>query len=143
VKSIDAFSAPQQLQYFTTIRKQWKCVEDTCEEQIIKCNNGKCDTTKNEFKSQSYQPVVPQVEKLPIDLAELQEILKFPQPLPTIDFTLPFDNSGLIDLIGNMKNFSYYFSNSKHINKKCQNKVCTITTRSCVNEKCEETTTTQ
>lgn len=138
-QSIVGPSKPSELfsfQYLTTIRKQWNCVNNICEESVTKCNKNVCNTIKNQFKSENYRPEVPAVET-PQAFLNLPEFLNFPN-FPVVEITQPFDNSGLIDLIANMKNFTYFYSNSKHINKKCQDNVCLITTKTCTNGKCDE-----
>ena len=128
--------------HLTTVRKQWNCANKVCQETVTKCNNGICETTKQQFESENYQPDIPNIEKPPTDLLNLSEILKPPE-IPLIDVNLPFDNSGLIYFVTSPSNFIYYWSNSKHINKKCHNKVCTITTKTCMNGKCAEKITTE
>lgn len=128
--------------YLTTVRKQWKCIENICEESVTKCNNGICETTKTHFKSENYQPEVPKIEKPPAEVLNLSEILKLPE-FPLIDVNLPFDNSGLIYFVTNQNNFAYYWSNSKHINKKCHGNICTITIKTCMNGKCTEKISTE
>lgn len=126
-------------QYLTTIRRLWSCKNGICEETVTKCTNNVCDSTKNHFKAEGYQPEVPQVVSPPIDFQNIAETFKFP-PVPSINIETPFDNSGLIDLVSNNENFSYYWSNSKHVSRRCENKNCIVTTKTCSNGKCEEKT---
>lgn len=129
--------SPNSFQFFSTVRKQLKCVDQICEEVTTKCNNNVCDTTKSEFKSDKYRPVeILKIEKPEIDISD---ILHLPQNFPFIDIDT-FDNSALIDLLANVKNFTYSWNNSKRVDKKCQNNICTITTKTCKNEKCTENT---
>lgn len=117
-------------------------MENNCEESTTKCKNEVCDTTKRQFKAENYQPQVPVVEQPPAEIANLPEFQNLAQ-VPSIVIKPPFDNSGLIDLVTNLNNFSFYWSNSKHVSKKCQNNVCTITTKTCTNGKCEESVVTE
>ena len=121
----------------TTIRKEWSCVNSKCEETVVKCTDNVCKTEKSKFESENYEPEIPIVEPSKIDIEKLPEIVKIPN-IAKPDTENPFNQSGLIDLVTNFDNFSYYWSNSKHINKKCQNKVCTTTTKTCKNGKCDE-----
>jgi hypothetical protein len=111
-------------------------VDETCQENITRCTNNVCDTTKNRFNSKDYKPEI-KIEPPPVELTNIPEIFNFSQ-FPLIDNEAPFDSSGLIDLVSNTKNFTYYWSNSKYVNKKCINNVCTITTKTCVNGNCNE-----
>lgn len=113
-----------------------------CEERVTKCINNICDTTEKKFEAENYQPEIPNIVLPPPPPFNFQEILKFPQ-FPLIDVSSPFDNSGLIDLVANMKDFTYYWSNSKQIHKNCQNNICSVTTKTCKNGKCEEKITTE
>lgn len=119
--------------YQTSERKQWSCIENKCEESVTKCNNNICDTTKNQFQSNNYKPEATKIEKPPAEILNLPEGIDFSQ-FPIIEV----DNSGLIELLKSGKNFTYYWSNSKYIDKKCLGHVCTITTTSCLNGKCDE-----
>lgn len=130
-----------KIQFYTTFKKQWKCVDNTCEETVTKCKDKDCDTTKAQFNSANYHPEVTKTQIPEIDDLDLSEILKLPNfPFIEVDIS-PFDNSGLIDLVVNGKDFSYYWSNSKQINKKCHDNICKITTRTCTNGKCDDKTT--
>lgn len=126
-------------QFLTTIRRQWSCVNGSCEETVTKCTNNVCDSTNNRFKAESYQPEVPPIVTPPLDFQSIGETFKFP-PIPSINLETPFDNSGLIELVTNNENFSYFWSNSKHVSRKCENKICSVTTKTCSNGKCEEKT---
>jgi len=134
------------LKYLSTVRQQWKCIGNKCEENITKCNNGICDTKTHRFEAENYHPEVPNSIEKPageVPNFNLSEIVAITEPPPMIDVSSPFDNSGSIYSVTNKDNATYFFSNSKHINKKCQNKVCTIMTKTCVNGRCEEKITSQ
>lgn len=129
------------LKYLTTVRKQWKCIGNKCEENITKCNNGICDTKTNRFEAENYHPTVPNNIEKPIEEVfnfNLTGIMPIKETPLTIDASSPFDNSGSIYSVTNKDNVTYYYSNAIHVNKKCHNKICTIRTKTCVNGKCEE-----
>lgn len=139
----DAAAAEKFSYHFVkTIRKQWACNDNSCEESVTTCRNKICDTTKNNFKAENYRPEIPKTETPPVELLNISEIFDFSQ-FPLVSIPSPFENSGLIDLVANARNFTYYWSNSKHINKKCHNNACKVTTRTCTNGKCEEKITSE
>lgn len=110
-----------------------------CEETVTKCSNNVCDATRNKFKAESYQPEVPPVISPPLDFQSISETTKLPT-IPSIDLEAPFDDSGLIELVANNENFTYYRSNSKQVSKKCENKICSVLIKTCSNGICEEKT---
>ncbi|CRK97633.1 CLUMA_CG011018, isoform B [Clunio marinus] len=116
------------LQFLTTVRKQWKCVGDICEETLIKCSNNNCDTTKNRFSADEYRINTPVIKNPSPDIFQNFQFPQFPQ-LPQIDIASRFDNTGLIDIITNPKDASQYWANSKQINKNCHDNICEIKTR--------------
>lgn len=137
MRSIGSSNVRSQ-EFLTTIRRQWSCVNGNCEETVIKCRNDVCDSTKNKFKAESYQPEIPEIVSTPFDFQSVAETFKFPN-IPSVNIEAPFDNSGQIDLVAN-KNFAYYWSHSKQVNRKCENKICSVTTKTCNNGSCEEKT---
>jgi hypothetical protein len=137
-------SADDIMHRFTVIQKQWKCNDKNCEEAVTKCTNNICDTTRSNFNADSYQPEIPKIQlpDLPV-LPNFQEIFRFAQfpQFPVFDFKLPFDKSGLVELVANPKDLSsYYWSNSKQFSKNCHDNKCVVISRSCTNGKCEEKT---
>lgn len=123
--------------YLQTVRKEWKCVDGKCQETVTKCKNGQCDSSENKFKADHYPPELPQIESIQFPEFNFAEFFK---SFKKFDFPSPinFDNTGLVDMVLDTKNFDYYFTNAKFINSKCIDRVCEVKTRTCTNGKCNE-----
>lgn len=131
-----------QWAYLQSIRKEWKCRDGHCEEEVVKCKNGACDSFKNQFRADNYQPELPQLEPIaipiPPNLSSSIASLLTQNPKNEIPPSSQFDNTGSVDLVVDTNNAQFYFSNAKFVNSKCLNGVCEIKTTTCTNGKCEE-----
>jgi hypothetical protein len=132
--------------FVQTVRKEWKCSNGRCQEVIKKCKNGKCESAVNNFQADNYKPDVPKIDPFPIPELNFSHLnfAELFKNLFTFDFPSPFnfDNSGSMDLVVDNKNSEYYFSNAKFVNSKCIDRTCEIKTKTCVNGKCDEATST-
>ncbi|KAL7033295.1 hypothetical protein ACKWTF_007531 [Chironomus riparius] len=125
--------------FLQTVRKEWKCADGQCQEQTTKCKNGKCEYVENRFKSNNYQPEVPQLAPIPFPSFNFAEFFNsFAFPKVDLESFFNFDNFGLMDSVVDTKNSDYYFTDAKIISSKCKNKECVISTKNCTNGKCNE-----
>lgn len=134
-----------QFAFFQTVRKQWKCRNNECEEKTINCKNGNCDSLENRFKAENYQPELPKLDPIPFPNDFNFAAFFNSNNLPGFDLPAQpqFDNTGEVDLVLNNNNQQYYFTNARYTNSKCINGVCEIITKTCKNGQCSESKATQ
>lgn len=110
--------------YLATVKRQWQCINNDCEETITKCTNGVCKSDENSFKAENLKKIV-----------IVHEIVDLPGT-EAVNASSTAGVHSAVSLPTKITENSEY-AWSRFVTRKCANNVCKLTEEECQNGVCK------